>query len=185
MNVTEEQYLAIDRASEFRNELLDGEIVPMSGGGLRHAQVKGGMVGQLYIALQGSDCEAFTSNFRVRVSSRIYTYPDAIVVCGKPLLADGRKDTLLNPRVIVEVLSPSTEHYDRGLKFQYYRAMESLQDYILVSQDQIRIEQFTRGDARSWTLRDYQSVGETLRIESVGVSIPIARIYERVELPSE
>ncbi len=184
--VAEEEYLAFDRASEFRNELLDGEIVAMSGGSMDHARLGMSISNQLYNArLQGSDCETFASDFRVRVSSRMYTYPDAIVVCGKPLLADGRKDTLLNPRVIVEVLSPTTEHYDRGLKFQYYRAMESLQDYILVSQDQIRIEQFTRGDARSWTLRDYQSVEETLRIESVGVSIPIARIYERVELPSE
>jgi Uma2 family endonuclease len=185
MNATEEEYLAFDRASEYRNELLDGEIVAMSGGSMSHARLGMSISNQLYNALQGSDCETFASDFRVRVSSRIYTYPDAIVVGGKPLLADGRKDTLLNPTVIVKVLSPSTEHYDRGLKFQYYRAMESLQDYILVSQDQIRIEQFTRGDVRSWTLRDYQSVGETLRIESVGVSIPIARIYERVELPSE
>jgi Uma2 family endonuclease len=183
--VTEEEYLAFDRASEFRNELLDGEIVAMSGGSMSHARLGMSISNQLYNALQGSDCETFASDFRVRVSPRMYTYPDAIVVCGKPLLADGRKDTLLNPRVIIEVLSPSTEHYDRGMKFQNYRAIESLQDYILVSQDQIRIEQFTRGDARSWTLRDYQSAGETLRIESVGVSIPIARIYERVELPSE
>jgi Uma2 family endonuclease len=183
--VTAEEYLALDRAAEFRSEFLDGEIVAMSGGSMRHARLGGSMYGQLYNALQGSDCEAFGSDFRVRVSPRMYTYPDVIVVCGKAVLADERQDILLNPAVIVEVLSPSTEHYDRGVKFQYYRGIESLQDYILVAQDQIRIEHYTRRDARTWTLRDYQSSKESLVIESIGVSVPLARIYERIEFPSE
>jgi Uma2 family endonuclease len=114
----------------------------------------------------------------------MYAYPDLTIVCGEPMAADDRQDVLLNPTVIVEVLSPSTERYDRGVKLQYYRAIESLRDYILVAQDQIRIEQFTRGDAHTWTFRDYQA-GETLRIESIGVSLPLARIYERVQFSSE
>ena len=104
----------------------------------------------------------------------MYTYPDLTVVCGKPLLADERQDILLNPTVIFEVLSPSTEYYDRGVKFQHYRAIESLTDYILVAQDQVRIEQYTRGEANTWTLRDYQTASETLLIESIGVSLPLA-----------
>jgi Uma2 family endonuclease len=183
--VTEEEYLAIDRAAEVRSEFFDGEMFAMSGGSMRHAQLQANLHGELYIALHGSDCQAFTSDFRVRVSpGRMYAYPDVTVVCGRPLLADERQDILLNPAVIFEVLSPTTEHYDRGPKFQYYRAIESLTDYILVDQNQIRVEQYTRGDAGTWTLRDYQRPEDELRIDSIGVSLGLARIYDRIELPN-
>ena len=181
---TAEEYLAMDRAAEFRSEFLDGEIVAMSGGSMRHARLAGSLFGQFYLALQGTECEAFTSDFRVR-SSQMYVYPDVVVVCGKPVLADERQDILVNPRVIVEVLSPSTEHYDRGLKFQNYRTIATLRDYILVAQDQVRIEQYSRAQANTWTLREYQNASETLLIESIGISVPIARIYDRIEFPSE
>lgn len=137
------------------------------------------------MAIEGSSCQSFTSDFRVRVSPRTYTYPDVIVVCGKPILADERQDILTNPKVIFEVLSPSTERYDRGVKLRHYRSIESLQDYVLVSQDQIRIEQYTRGERGIWAFRDYASSDETLAIPSIGVSLPLARIYERVEFPAE
>lgn len=101
------------------------------------------------------------------------------------MLADERQDILLNPKIIFEVLSPSTEYYDWGVKFRRYREIESLTDYILVDQDQPRIEQFTRGDAHTWTFRDYQDASEIFRIESIGVSLPIARIYEGIDFPSE
>lgn len=183
--VTAEEYLALDREAEFRSEFIDGEIIAMSGGSMRHARLAGSMFGQFYVALQGSECEAFNSDFRVRASSQIYVYPDVVVVCGRPVLADERQDILLNPRVIVEVLSPSTEHHDRGVKFQNYRTIETLRDYILVAQNPVRIEQYTRGQANTWTLREYQEIGDMLLIESVGISLPIARIYERIEFPSE
>lgn len=183
--VTAEEYLAMDRAAELRSEYIDGEIIAMSGGSLRHARLGTHLLGQLYSGLHGSECEAFGSDFRVRVSSRMYTYPDAIVVCGKPLLADGRQDVLLNPTVIFEVLSPSTEYYDRGVKFQQYRTIESLQDYILVAQNQISIEQYTRGQAHTWTLRDYGRSEDILQIASIGISLPLAAIYDRIEFPSE
>jgi Uma2 family endonuclease len=183
MKLTEEQYLEIDRAAEFRNELLDGEIVETLGGNLRHATLRMNLMGSLYPVLRASSCQMFGCNLRVRVSSRTYTYPDLTVVCGEPMPSDDRQDILLNPTVIFEVLSPSTEKYDRGIKLQHYRSIESLQDYILVSQDQIRIEQYTRGAAHTWTLRDYQSLGETLLIESIGASLALARIYERIEFP--
>jgi Uma2 family endonuclease len=183
--VTAEEYLAFDRAAEFRNELLDGEIVAMSGSSARHARLQINLAVGVETALGGTSCQALSADLRVRVSPRMYAYPDLTVVCGTLALADERQDILLNPKVIFEVLSPSTEYYDRGLKFQRYREIDSLTDYILVDQDQIRIEQFTRGDARTWTFRDYQSVGESLVIESIGVSVPLARIYERIEFPSE
>lgn len=182
--VTEEEYLANDRAAEMRSEFLEGEMIAMSGGSMRHARLQRNILGELYAALRGTECEAFGSDFRVRVSpGRMYAYPDVLVVCGKPLLVDERQDVLLNPAVIFEVLSPSAEHYDRGVKFRYYRGIESLRDYILVDQNQIRIEQYTRGDANTWTLRDHQQREEELRIDSIQVLLPLARIYEGTEIP--
>ena len=183
--VTAEEYLALDRAAEFRSEFLDGEIVAMSGGSMRHSELGANLIGELRTALRETHCKTFTSDFRVRVSARMYCYPDVTVVCGKPELADELQDVLLNPTVIFEVLSPSTEYYDRGLKFRRYREIESLTDYILVDQDQVRIEQFTRGDANTWTLHDYQRRDHTLLIPSIGVSMPMAAIYEGIEFPSE
>ena len=182
--VTEEEYLAIDRAAEVRSEFFDGEMFAMSGGSMRHARLQRNIIVELHARLLGSKCEVFTSDFRVRISScRMYAYSDVTVVCGKPILADERQDILLNPAVIFEVLSPSTEYYDRGPKFQYYRAIESLTDYILVDQNQVRIEQYTRGAANTWTLRDYQRPEEDLQIPSIGISLALERIYDRVELP--
>jgi Uma2 family endonuclease len=183
--VTAEEYLALDRAAEFRSEFFDGDIVAMSGGSMRHSGLKINLAGEVRDALRGTQCRAFDSDLRVRVSPRMYTYPDLTVVCGKPMLADERQDILLNPKVIFEVLSPSTEFYDRVVKFRHYREIESLTDYVLLDQEQARIEQFTRGDAHVWTFHDYKAATETLLIESIGVSIPIARIYDGLEFPSE
>jgi Uma2 family endonuclease len=183
--VTAEEYLALDRAAELRSEFLDGEIIAMSGGSVRHSRLQMNLGFEIRTALKGTACEAFNSDLRVRVSSRMYTYPDLSVVCGELMLADGRQDVLLNPGVVFEVLSPSTEYYDRGLKFQRYREVESLQDYILVAQDEIRIEHYTRCDANTWTLRDYLHAEDILTIASVGVSVPLAAIYERIEFPAE
>jgi len=183
--VTAEEYLALDRAAEFRSEFIDGEIIAMSGGSARHSKLQVNLTLELETALRGTPCQTFSADLRVRVSPRMYTYPDLTVVCGKLLLADDKQDILVNPKVIFEVLSPSTEYYDRGLKFRRYREIASLTDYILVDQDQTQIEQFTRGNAHTWTLRDYQDASETLLIESIGVSIPIARLYEQIEFRSE
>ena len=182
--VTEEEYLALDRAAEIRSEFLDGEMIAMSGGSMRHAQLQANLIGEFFAALRGTDCRVYGSDFRVRVSkTRMYAYPDVSVVCGKPLLADEHQDILLNPMVIFEILSPSTEKYDRGLKFQHYRTIDSLRDYVLVSQDAVRLEHYTRGDDATWTLRDYQSLQEELTIASIGVSLPLGRVYDRIELP--
>jgi Uma2 family endonuclease len=183
--VSAEEYLAQDRAAEFRSEFLDGEIVAMSGGSARHSIVTVNLTREISTALRGKSCQAFNSDLRVRVSPRMYTYPDLTVVCGRFMLADERQDILLNPTVIFELLSPSTEKYDRGIKLQSYRSIESLQDYILVAQDQIRIEQYTRGEANVWTFRDYQGAKENLVIASIQVSLPLSGIYDRVEFPPE
>ncbi|HWY49013.1 MAG TPA: Uma2 family endonuclease, partial [Bryobacteraceae bacterium] len=154
------------------------------GGSIRHAQLQANLLGELFAAIRGSDCRMYTSDFRVRVSkTRMYAYPDASVVCGKPVLADERQDILLNPAVIFEIISPSTEKYDRDVKFQNYRTIDSLMDYILVAQDAVRAEHYTRGDDNTWTLRDHQTLEEELKIVSIGVSLPLSRIYDRVDLP--
>jgi Uma2 family endonuclease len=180
--VTEEQYLAIDRAAEFRSEFIDGEIVAMSGASLVHNRLQGNVYAEVRAALRDSNCEAFNSDLRIRVSARVYTYADVSVVCGKPVLADERQDILLNPAVIFEVLSPSTEKYDRGVKFQHYRTIDSLKDYVLVDQEQVRIEHYSRETDSTWTLHDHEKLDDELKITSIGVSLPLSRIYDRVEL---
>jgi Uma2 family endonuclease len=183
--VSAEEYLAQDRAAESRSEFLDGEIIAMSGGSARHSRLKVRLVHEVYAVLRGTSCEAFDSDFRVRVSPRMYTYPDLAVVCGEAMFADQREDILLNPTAIFEVLSPSTEYYDRVVKFQHYREVESLQDYVLVAQDQVRVEQYTRGVSNTWTLHDYQHPDDVLQIASIGISLTLAAIYERIEFPAE
>lgn len=180
--LTEEEYLALDRAAEFRNEFLNGEMFAMSGGSMAHSRLQRNILIALDTPLRDRGCESFTSDFRVRVSARMYVYPDVSVVCGQPLLADDHKDILLNPVAIFEVLSPTTEKFDRGVKLQHYRTIESLKEYILVDQDQVRIEQYTRQDGNIWTLRDHQVLEEELTMNSIGVSLPLRRIYDRVEL---
>ncbi|MGA2740526.1 MAG: Uma2 family endonuclease [Bryobacteraceae bacterium] len=183
--LTEEQYLAIDRAAEFRSEFVDGEMFAMSGGTNRHGRIQRNLLGEIYMGLRGSACEPFGSDSRVKVSSRAYVYPDVTVVCGERAAIDPDDDILIEPVAIFEVLSPSTEKYDRGLKFQLYRTIDSLKDYVLVNQEQVRVEQFTRQADGTWTLHDYQGPDETLTIDSIGVAIPLRRIYDQVAIPPD
>ena len=181
--LTKEQYLAIERAAEFRSEFLDGEMFAMAGGSNRHGLIQRNLFGELYMALRGGACGPFGYDSRVRVSSEAYVYPDVTVVCGRQRTADEHDDILINPVAIFEVLSPSTEKYDRGLKFQLYRTIDSLKDYVLVNHEQVRIEQFTRQSDGTWTLRDYLGPDEELKIESIGAAIPLRRIYDQVDIP--
>jgi len=182
--LTEEEYLALDRAAEFKSEFFDGEMFAMSGVSMRHARLQQNISAGLDALVRARGCEVFGSDFRVRVSPRMYAYPDIAIVCGLPHLGDERQDILLNPVIVFEILSPSTEKYDRGLKFQNYRTIESLKEYILVNQDQILVEQYTHQADNTWTLRDHKGLDEPLNLASVGVSIPLQRIYDRVELPT-
>ncbi len=180
--LTEEQYLALERAAETRSEFVDGEMFAMSGGTTGHARLQSNLHGELYSALRDGGCHAYTSDFRVRTASGVLTYPDVSVVCGDAKLADSYADTLLNPTVLIEVLSPSTEGYDRGLKFQHYRTIESLRDYLLVDQGKIRVEQFTRQSDGTWTFRDYLNESDDVVIESIAVRISMRRIYAGVDV---
>jgi len=185
VKVTEEEYLALDRAAEVRSEFLDGQMWAMSGGSMRHARLHSNIHGELHDTLRGSNCQAFTADLRVRVMpGRMYAYPDVTVVCGKPILADDRQDILLNPTVIFEVLSPSTEAYDRGAKFRYYLTIESLKEYVLVDQFAMRVEQYTRGSEGAWTFRVYQNPDELVKLDSIGAALSLKQIYDQVEFPA-
>ena len=183
--LTVEEYLALDRAAERKSEFFYGEMFAMSGVSMPHARLQTNLTAELFAALRGADCEVFGSDLRVRVSKDMYVYPDVAIVCGTPILGDQQhQDILLNPIVLFEVLSPTTETYDRGLKFQNYRTIESLKEYILVDQAKVRVEQYFLQPDNTWSLRDYKSLDGQLEMPSIDVSIPLARIYDRVELPA-
>jgi Uma2 family endonuclease len=184
-NLTLEQYLEIERAAEVRSEFIDGQMVAMAGGTLQHATLQINIVGELRDRLQGTGCRPLGSDFRIHVSRQYSTYPDVAVVCGKVILSPGQNDSYTNPAVVVEILSPSSEKYDRGEKFRRYRTLESLKDYILVDQRRVLVEHFTRQLDKTWALRDYQNLDDELRIETISVQIPLQKIYEGVETVAE
>ena len=181
---TPEEYLALERNAEFKSEYLDGRIVAMTGATIPHATIAGNVHAQLHQRLRGGPCSAFISDMRVQVGGgRRYTYPDVVAVCGEPQLMDRMLDTLMNPALIVEVLSPSTEAYDRGEKFLHYRTIESLQEYVLVAQDRVLVERFVRS-GEFWTLSTLVDLEDSLELTSVGCAMPLREIYEKVSLPS-
>jgi Uma2 family endonuclease len=180
--LTPEQYLEIERKAEYKSEYFDGEMFAMSGGTLAHSTIAMNIGGSLVNQLRGRSCRAMSSDMRVRVNpTGLYTYPDVSVVCGEPQLLDGAQDTLLNPTVIVEVLSPSTEAYDRGKKFEHYRNIESLREYLLVASDRVQVDLFTRQDDRQWMLTVAKMPGEQLTLHSIGCTLQVAEVYDKVD----
>ena len=180
--VTPEEYLAIERAAEFRSEYYDGQMYAMSGARLPHNRIAANLARHLGNQLGGGPCEAMVADMRVQLRNA-YVYPDIVVVRGEPQLLDDEFDVLLNPRVVVEILSPSTEKWDRGGKFARYKQAESLTDYVRVNQDRVRIEQFSRaGD--DWLPREWTRLDDVLNLGSIRCAIPLADIYARVILPT-
>jgi Uma2 family endonuclease len=178
--MTREEYLAFDRASATKHEYWDGEIFAMSGGSREHSQLQANLSAVLVNALRDRPCVALNSDMRVRVpASEKYVYPDGIVVCGVLEVEDDDNDTLLNPSVVFEVLSDSTESFDRGRKFENYQTIASLTDYVLVAQDRVRVEHFKRRADGSWLLRILGS-SDKLTLEEAGCDLSIAEIYLKV-----
>lgn len=182
--LTAEQYLEIERSSDVRSEYYAGAMYAMSGGSYRHAQIIANLSAELRAALKRRPCSVTSSDVRLQVSPNgLITYPDIAVVCGEPRFADHQRDTLLNPTLLVEVLSPSIEAYDRGFKFAQYRTLEALQEYVLVSQDEPRLEVFRRQPESEWLLHETTGLDAVCRFTSVEVSIPLAEIYDKVVFP--
>ncbi len=172
----------MERAAEFRSEFVNGEMFAMAGASVDHVRLQHNLSVELDAALRGSGCEVLGSDMRIMVSNRAYLYADVSVACA-PTTPDAHDDNLLNPLVVFEVLSPSTEKYDRGVKFRLYRTIESLKDYLLVSQDEIHVEHFTRQPDGTWSFHEYEGPNAELKIDSLGVTIPLGRIYARVTIP--
>ncbi|MFA7344154.1 MAG: Uma2 family endonuclease [Terrimicrobiaceae bacterium] len=183
-SLTAAGYLAIERAAETKSEFFDGEMFAMAGTTKNHARIVMNFGGELRARLKGRTCEPFATDLRVKVEANgLYTYPDLVVVCGEQHFEDDRLDTLLNPTFIVEVLSETTERYDRVKKFDLYRALPSLLEYVLVSQSEPRVEQFLRQPDGGWNFRATTDPAATVNLPSIGCEIPFAEIYERVEFP--
>jgi Uma2 family endonuclease len=178
---TASEYLAFEREAETRHEFIDGQIVEMSGGSARHATICDNLLTSSQARLRGTGCRAYSASLRVRIGATgNYTYPDLSIVCGEARLEDDREDTLLNPRAIVEVLSPSTERHDRVWKFRNYQLIPTFEEYLLVSQDEPRIERFLRQGDIGWLMTQVIGLEQTVRVESVGCELPLAEIYEQV-----
>ena len=181
--LTPEQYLAIERAAEYKSEYYAGEMFAMSGAREAHNLIQGNLYVELRRQLRQRACRFYTSDMRVRVNaSGLCTYPDATALCGEPQFLDDVRDTLLNPDLIVEVLSPSTEAYDRGRKFEHYRTIESLREYLLISTERVSAELFVRQADGRWLLSAATNREDVLDLQSVGCGIALADLYEDVDL---
>jgi len=182
--VTLGEYLALERKAEIRSEYITGRMFAMSGASRRHSLIAGNFYRELSSQMRPRICEAHMNDMRVKVSpTGMYTYPDIVAVCGEALFEDEQIDTLVNPMVIVEVLSESTEAYDRGEKFAHYRRLETLREYVLVAQDKIRIEHYRR-EGEEWILSEVSAPDATLHLGSIDCHVEIAAIYEKVEFES-
>ncbi|MEW6277789.1 MAG: Uma2 family endonuclease [Candidatus Eremiobacterota bacterium] len=178
---TPEEYLRLEDQSEFKSEYCDGEIFAMTGGSLNHNRILLNLVEEVRRSLQGRPCEVFSSDVRLLVERfTLFTYPDLLVVCGPPSLMKEREDTLTDARLIAEVLSTSTEAYDRGEKFRMYRALPSLQDYLLIAQSEVRVERHQRQAEHEWLWTEWTDPGDRLVVPSLQVEIPLDRIYRGI-----
>ena len=183
---TPAEYLELERAAEVKSEYLNGEIFLMSGASRRHNVITTNIVRELSAQLRGRPCETYMSDMRVQVSAAgLYTYPDVVIVCNQPVFEDRHFDTLQNPTVIVEVLSPSTEAYDRGRKFEFYRKLPSLREYLVVSQDAPHIDRFVVDDLGRWTLTDASGLDAALDVSSIDCSLRLADVYDRIEFEAD
>ena len=182
--ITPEEYLARERKAETKSEYFRGEMFAMAGASRRHGLIITNLVRELSQRLRKRECNVYSTDLRVAVSLvGLYTYPDVVIVCGKESFADDQLDTLLNPTIIIEVLSDSTRDYDRGQKFESYRTLPSLKEYLTVAQDKVHVEQWTRQQDQRWLLTEYGDPSAMLSVESIAVELRLSDIYEKVELP--
>lgn len=183
---TPEQYLALERTAEYKSEYFAGDVFAMAGASREHILIVANLTRELGMRLRGRPGETYPNEMRVKVSpTGLYTYPDIVVVCGEPVFEDEELDTLLNPTLIIEVLSPTTEAYDRGKKFGHYRRLDSLKEYILIAQDQPHVEQFVRQPDGLWLLSEASELTSAVHLPSIDCSLPLSEVYDRVKFPEE
>ncbi len=180
--MTEAEYLAFERASETKHEYIDGQVYEMAGASPAHIVICSYTGFSLMFQLQEQPCTVYTSDMKIK-ANRDYVYADVSVVCGEPQYKD--KDILLNPIVVIEVISPTTEQYDRGRKFQQYRELESLQEYLLIAQDNPRIERYLRQADGTWLLADAEGLDASLELPSIGCTLKLADVYQKVTFEAE
>jgi len=181
--LTVAEYLAIERQAEFKSEFFDGEMFAMAGASRHHNIVNENLSGELFSRLKGGPCRTLSRDQRLKIDrTGLYCYPDLVIVCGPPEYAAEDPDTLVNPLVVVEVLSDSTERYDRTTKFRHYQQLPSVQEYILVAQDEPLCERFYRRD-NEWVVDSFVGLDATLELKSLLVQVPLAEIYAGVKFP--
>ena len=179
--ISPQEYLRLERQSEYKSEYVNGQIFAMTGASRKHNLITTNISSSLHTQLKGRPCEVYAVDMRVKVrATGLYTYPDVAVACGEPEFEDDFIDTLLNPTLLVEVLSPSTERYDRIAKSSYYRTMESLAEHLLVAQDEIRVEQYVKQPGGEWLLFEFLALDSTVQLPSIGCSLQLSEVYDRI-----
>lgn len=180
--LSEAEYLELERAAEFKSEFYNGEIFAMAGGTPQHSLIAANLIREFGNRLGSGRCTAYNADLRVKIEATgLYTYPDLSVICGPLEFAENTDDTAINPTVLVEVLSDSTEAYDRGRKFEHYRQIPSLQEYLLVSQKEARIEKFVRQNNGRWLLHEAVGLDKTLELPSLQITISLAEVFAKVQ----
>ena len=174
--MTLEEYFAADETSEVRLEYVDGEVFPIEAASVVHGQISVRLAGALRSRLAKNGCDAAAAT-RVRAKSGKFLFPDLLAFCGAPVLIEGRSDTIANPKAIFEILSPGTEAYDRGGKFEFYETIDTLEEYVLVSQHKPRIEVFTRAEEAAWIRHTHTGMDATAELKSLGITLPLAEVY--------
>lgn len=180
---TPDEYLILERQAEHKSEYFNGEIFAMTGASRKHNLVAANILSSLHAQLKGRPCEIYPSDMRVKISpTGLYTYPDVVIVCGEPTFDDEQKDTLLNPTVLIEILSKSTASYDRGEKFEHYRKLNSLVEYLIVAQDKHHIEHYVRQPDNQWLLSETDDMEQTIHLPSIECNLALVDVYYKVEM---
>lgn len=181
--MTVEDYIAFDEASEFKNEYIDGEIIPMTGGTGNHAAIIANTIGSLFVALADSGCIVRSSDMRVSIDESRYVYPDVSVVCGEAAFENERQVTLLNPTVVVEVTSPASMTYDLVDKLGFYAAVPSIKGYLILDQERVYANWHRRAE-NGWHLQQFNSLEDAIPLEPLGCDLPLSQVYRGVTLPA-
>jgi Uma2 family endonuclease len=179
---TPEEYLELERKAEYKSEYFNGEIFAMGGASPRHVLIVTNVVSELRSELKNRPCTVYSTDLRVRVSpTGLYTYPDVVVVCGNLQFSDSQRDTLVNPTLIIKVLSKSTKDYDRGGKFEQYRSIDSFKEYVLIAQDKHHVEHYVLQADRTWVFSETNRIDDAIELISIDCKLALSEIYDKVD----